>query len=230
MRRVRRLVPPDHVVRISNPRRQGGELVGHAPAPFDVALGARIRERRLRLQLTQQALASAIGVRYQQLQKYEGGYNRLHSAELLALASALQTTVAVLVGEQRRGVLDVMGPGWNQPDSLALLDAFVGIESVVVRRLVVGIASAMARAASSSSEGGVTLSKRHRLGGEETAAAFRKQNLGAVSPLRPQIHQCRRHPTKRAPAGGEAQGGLGELARSTAGRGVTSGRRVPSQR
>jgi len=116
-------------------------------------LGARVRERRLGLQLTQQALASAVGIKYQQVQKYEGGLNRVHPAELLALASALQTTVAELVGERPPGVLDVMGDGWDKPDSLALLNAFARIESADVRRLVVGIASAMAAEAPSGLEG-----------------------------------------------------------------------------
>jgi transcriptional regulator with XRE-family HTH domain len=122
-------------------------------APFDVTLGARVRERRLRLRLTQRALARMIGVGYRQLQKYEGGFNRIHPAELLALAVALKTTVADLVGEARPSVLGVMGHGWDRPDSLALVDAFVKIESAEVRRLVIGIARAMATEASLSSDG-----------------------------------------------------------------------------
>src|SRR4051794_37336580 len=52
-------------------------------------VGARLRERRLALGLTQQQLAELIGITYQQAHKYEKGLNRIAAGRLHALARAL---------------------------------------------------------------------------------------------------------------------------------------------
>ena len=56
---------------------------------IDVHLGRRLRRRRRLLGLTQQQLAGACGVRFQQIQKYECAANRLSAARLWELAIAL---------------------------------------------------------------------------------------------------------------------------------------------
>ena len=55
----------------------------------DAYLGRRLRRRRRSLGLSQQALAQAIGARFQQIHKYETGENRISAARLWALANAL---------------------------------------------------------------------------------------------------------------------------------------------
>ena len=60
------------------------------PDPIDVHLGARLRRRRLELGLSQQDLAVAIDVTFQQVQKYERGANRLSAARLHRAARALR--------------------------------------------------------------------------------------------------------------------------------------------
>jgi len=62
---------------------------------IDVHLGRRLRRRRRLLGLTQQQLAGACGVRFQQIQKYECGANRISAVMLWKLASALGVDVAV---------------------------------------------------------------------------------------------------------------------------------------
>jgi transcriptional regulator with XRE-family HTH domain len=59
----------------------------------DVCLGKRLRRRRRMLGLTQQQLAGAVGVRFQQIQKYECGANRISAARLWQLAEALEVPV-----------------------------------------------------------------------------------------------------------------------------------------
>ena len=55
----------------------------------DRHIGARVRERRIALGLTQQELAELVGITYQQAHKYEKGLNRIAAGRLHALARAL---------------------------------------------------------------------------------------------------------------------------------------------
>jgi transcriptional regulator with XRE-family HTH domain len=57
---------------------------------IDLHLGKRLRRRRRLLGLTQQQLAQSVGVRFQQIQKYECGANRISAARLWQLAQALE--------------------------------------------------------------------------------------------------------------------------------------------
>jgi transcriptional regulator with XRE-family HTH domain len=60
---------------------------------IDVHLGKRLRRRRRLLGLTQQQLAGACGVRFQQIQKYECGANRISAARLWQLSEALEVPI-----------------------------------------------------------------------------------------------------------------------------------------
>ena len=61
--------------------------------PIDVHVGHRLRERRLRLTLGLEALGRTVGVRAQQIQKYENGRDRISSSRLYLLANALRVPV-----------------------------------------------------------------------------------------------------------------------------------------
>lgn len=56
---------------------------------IDIHVGRRIRERRLEIGLTQAALGDALGVRFQQIQKYEKARNSVPAASLPSLAKRL---------------------------------------------------------------------------------------------------------------------------------------------
>lgn len=58
----------------------------------DTEIGARIRRKRRSLGLTQQDLALATGVSYQQIQKYERGTNRVSASRLFLISRALETS------------------------------------------------------------------------------------------------------------------------------------------
>ena len=60
---------------------------------IDLHLGKRLRRRRRLLGLTQQQLADSVGIRFQQIQKYECGANRISAARLWQLSEALQSPV-----------------------------------------------------------------------------------------------------------------------------------------
>lgn len=59
----------------------------------DLHVGKRLRRRRRLLGMTQQELASQVGVRFQQIQKYECGANRITASRLFDLARAMNVSV-----------------------------------------------------------------------------------------------------------------------------------------
>ncbi|MCF1502955.1 Lar family restriction alleviation protein [Afifella sp. H1R] len=63
----------------------------------DCAIGAALREARRRAGLSQSAIGEALGVSFQQIQKYEKGTNRIAAAQLVALAEALNVPAAALL-------------------------------------------------------------------------------------------------------------------------------------
>lgn len=78
-------------------RRSSVHLIG--PDPIDVAVGKEIRARRKWLGISQSALADALTVSFQQVQKYERGANRVSASMLVRIAQKLDTSVGELVGE-----------------------------------------------------------------------------------------------------------------------------------
>jgi transcriptional regulator with XRE-family HTH domain len=63
-------------------------------ADIDLHLGKRLRRRRRLLGLTQQQVAEVVGIRFQQIQKYECGANRISAARLWQLSEALDVPVS----------------------------------------------------------------------------------------------------------------------------------------
>lgn len=63
------------------------------PHPVDRHVGRRVQEKRLDLGLTQTALAKAVGVSFQQVQKYEKGTNRVSASKLFEMAEFMQVGI-----------------------------------------------------------------------------------------------------------------------------------------
>ncbi len=74
------------------PRRKPRAKKG-GPNAIDVHVGTRMRMRRLLLGLSQEKLGDALGLTFQQVQKYERGVNRIGAGRLFALAQALEVPV-----------------------------------------------------------------------------------------------------------------------------------------
>lgn len=109
-----------------------------SPDPIDVAVGARVRTRRKQLRISQTELADALGLTFQQVQKYERGTNRMSASMLVRTARKLKTTVSELVGEEEAA------PGHLLADMLVtgapeLLQSFAQIRSPTVRRSLVDL-------------------------------------------------------------------------------------------
>jgi transcriptional regulator with XRE-family HTH domain len=104
------------------------KLAGRArPQDVDRYVGARIRERRILLGLTQQQMAELIGVTYQQAHKYEKGLNRVAAGRLYSIARALgvdvsyfyeglQTAGGFMPSPSQRLLLDLARNFLNIPD------------------------------------------------------------------------------------------------------------------
>ena len=69
------------------------------PHAVDIQVGERIRELRHLREMTQMELAKQVGVRFQQVQKYETGFNRVSASRLYMTAEALDVEVADLFGD-----------------------------------------------------------------------------------------------------------------------------------
>src|SRR5438309_9753053 len=103
---------------IGNRYRGSGEERGAEGSPtrrsssrtqdIDRYVGARIRERRIMLGLTQQQLADLIGVTYQQAHKYERGINRISAGRLYEIAQVLSVPIGYffdgLEGQDSRAI------------------------------------------------------------------------------------------------------------------------------
>lgn len=84
---------------------------------IDKAVGARIRTYRKALGMSQTELADAIGVRFQQVQKYENGSNRVAASRLWQIADALGISVVALFEDVRVTV-------GQSPDVSELVDLY----------------------------------------------------------------------------------------------------------
>jgi transcriptional regulator with XRE-family HTH domain len=99
-------------------------MVRESMDDIDVHLGRRLRRRRRLLGLTQQELAAACGVRFQQIQKYECAANRMSAARLWQLAEVLE----VLVSYFYEGLTREQREEWRERDAGAA-EAFASKET-----------------------------------------------------------------------------------------------------
>jgi transcriptional regulator with XRE-family HTH domain len=117
------------------------------PDRLDQALGLAIRLRRHAKGLSQSGLGDAIGVSFQQIQKYERGANRVSFSTMVRICEALDCHVSDLVAEVeqldpgKRAAQDLL----TQPEAAPLLEALAQIRSAGVRRAVLELARSLAR-------------------------------------------------------------------------------------
>lgn len=112
-----------------------------ATSQLDKEIGARVRLRRLQCGMSQEKLAEALGLTFQQVQKYEKGANRITVSRLDQIAKALDTRVeAFLPG----GDFSAQGgtPVPNDRESRDLLSLFGQLQSRSMRKAVVSLVRA----------------------------------------------------------------------------------------
>ena len=106
--------------------------------PVDVHVGSRIRQRRWMLGMTQQQLAEKVGIKFQQIQKYETGMNRVSASRLWDISEALDAPVPFFFdglssesGETDSQVNDLLG----DREALELVRSYYNIPEAQRRRL-----------------------------------------------------------------------------------------------
>jgi transcriptional regulator with XRE-family HTH domain len=120
------------------------------PDPVDILVGNRLRMRRLMLDMSQTEIATAVGVTFQQLQKYEKGANRVSASRLQHLSRLLQVPVpfffeglstpalgAAGAAAEADGALVDVNAFLANSDGLALSKAFMSIPNPRLRRAIV---------------------------------------------------------------------------------------------
>src|SRR6202012_991746 len=112
-----------------------------APNPTDKHVGSRVRMRRMMLAMSQEKLGDALGLTFQQVQKYEKGTNRIGASRLQQIAQILQVQVSFFFegapnlsnGPRQDGFSEASSPAYvsdflASSDGLALTKAFMKIE------------------------------------------------------------------------------------------------------
>lgn len=92
------------------------------PNPIDVHVGSRVRLRRTLLGMSQEKLGDAIGLTFQQVQKYERGANRIGSSRLLNLSKILDIPVSFFFNDMPIEIAE-SAPGGNSKFSGAAADS-----------------------------------------------------------------------------------------------------------
>jgi len=80
----------------------------HATHPVDLHVGRRLRERRMLLGISQLQLAQMLGLSYQQIQKYEKGYNRVSASRMAQFADILGVQAAYFFENMPKGLSGVL--------------------------------------------------------------------------------------------------------------------------
>jgi DNA-binding transcriptional regulator YiaG len=75
-------------------KRQPKKLTSRSASTVDRYIGARMREQRLALNMSQTQLGELLGVSFQQIQKYERGVNRVSAARLYSICKVLKVSLS----------------------------------------------------------------------------------------------------------------------------------------
>lgn len=136
-------------------------MAGKKPNPVDTHVGSRVRLRRMLLGMSQERLGEAMGLTFQQVQKYEKGVNRIGASRLFQISKILDVPVQFFFeeapyagdGSRAPGLAESESEGFileflNSREGLELNRAFVKISDAKVRKSVVDLVRAL-----SSSDG-----------------------------------------------------------------------------
>jgi transcriptional regulator with XRE-family HTH domain len=133
-------------------KKSGAEHSARKASSLDVHVGARLKERRLAMGLTQEVLAELAGIAMQQIQKYESGKDRISAGRLFVLAEFLKvTTDWFFEGYQpaSRGSKEIQPDDRQlEPDVVQLIKSYRRIDDEERRNMIIKIARSFARKSS----------------------------------------------------------------------------------
>ncbi|MCH7538931.1 MAG: helix-turn-helix transcriptional regulator [Proteobacteria bacterium] len=118
------------------------------PKPVDVHVGSRVRLRRTMLGMSQEKLGHAIGLTFQQVQKYERGANRIGASRLFELSHVLDVPVSFFFDDMPADVASRsrLLEGGLAEEGGELVRAYYRIADPGVRKRVFALAKALAKA------------------------------------------------------------------------------------
>jgi transcriptional regulator with XRE-family HTH domain len=129
-------------------------MIKKLPNPIDRHVGNRVRAQRILAGVSQVSLGEALGVTFQQIQKYENGTNRISASRLQQIAQNLQVTVSHFFEGAPSSATTLAGVSHSNgsevfdflltTDGVQLNRAFIRIKSAQVRRKLVDLAEALA--------------------------------------------------------------------------------------
>jgi transcriptional regulator with XRE-family HTH domain len=120
------------------------------PNPIDVHVGNRVRMRRLLLGMNQETLANALGLTFQQVQKYEGGANRVSASRLSAMAEILGVPISYFFGDLRPddAAVSPEDQRWREhlqrPETIEFIRLYYAIPDQKIRRQFLEMAKTLA--------------------------------------------------------------------------------------
>ena len=151
--------PKDENTMVKNTRGRGrGRTASGAPNPVDIHVGARVRLRRTLLGMSQEKLGEAIGLTFQQVQKYERGANRVGASRLYDLSRVLDVPVSFFFDDmpdeissksvhERREMSESPDPFDNDPmnrrETLELVRAYYRITDPNQRKKIFELVKSM---------------------------------------------------------------------------------------
>ena len=125
-----------------------------APNPIDKHVGARVRMRRLLVGMSQEKLGTALGITFQQIQKYEKGTNRIGASRLQQISGVLGVPVSYFFEDAQGEALPQDGFGDKKGDYVAdflatseglqLTKSFMKVKDPKVRRRIVDLVASIA--------------------------------------------------------------------------------------
>jgi transcriptional regulator with XRE-family HTH domain len=126
-----------------------------APNPIDKHVGSRVRMRRMMLAMSQEKLGDALGLTFQQVQKYEKGTNRIGASRLQQISHILQVPVAFFfegapnLHGASDGMKEAPSPAYVSDflatsEGLSLTKAFMRIKEPKLRRRIVDLVEEIA--------------------------------------------------------------------------------------
>lgn len=111
-----------------------------APDPVDIHVGSRVRLRRTLLGMSQEKLGNALGLTFQQVQKYERGTNRMGSSRIYHVSQILDVPISFFFDDlatlpsKNIGGEKVEANQFNKRETLELVRSYYKIEDPKVRK------------------------------------------------------------------------------------------------
>jgi len=123
-----------------------GRAMTRKPDPLDIEVGRKVRALRLNKDMSQEKLAEALGLTFQQVQKYERGTNRISAGRLQRIAKILDVPTSVFFadGKEGRAGSDSLFDLIDSAAALRLLRAYSRIPTPELKRIVASLAEELA--------------------------------------------------------------------------------------